>query len=119
MRHTIAFVVPTTAAAILIVIGISAYNGFAERRDFAAVIEQSRSASFDLSCASDGSLDKRGAGNCFDRNGYRFIREGLGTIIAKVAHDGSAEVVYRHNTADDGGTQADLHAARMALQDNR
>jgi hypothetical protein len=94
---------------------VAAYASHKERMASADIVANAHPIPFSLSCATDGSLDGRLAGNCFERNGYRFIREGLGTIIARTEPDGSAVVVYRKDTADDGGSLSQLKAARNAL----
>jgi hypothetical protein len=102
-------------ATVILCAALATYASYKERMAFTDVIANAHSIPFTLSCATDGSLDGRQAGNCFERNGYRFIREGLGTIIARTNPDGSAVVVYRRDTANDGGSLVQLEAARSAL----
>jgi hypothetical protein len=102
-------------ATVVLCAALATYTSYKERMAFTDVIANARSIPFTLSCATDGSLDGRQAGNCFEKNGYRFIREGLGTIIARTNPDGSAVVVYRKDTANDGGCLGQLEAARSAL----
>lgn len=104
-----------TIAAVIMAAAVAAYTSHKERMAFAEIVGDAYSIPFTLSCAADGSLDGRQAGNCFEKNGYRFIREGLGTIIARINPDGSAAIVYRKDTADDGGSLSQLKAARNAL----
>lgn len=104
-----------TIATVIMAAAIAAYASHKERVAFAEIVADAYSIPFTLSCAADGSLDGRQAGNCFERNGYRFIREGLGTIIARTNPDGSTSIVYRKDTADDGGSLSQLKAARNAL----
>lgn len=106
---TLAIATAISTAALM------AYFNHVERRTFAAIVENAHDMPFNLSCGNDGNLDGRQAGNCFEKAGYRFIREGLGTIIARTQPDGSAEVVYLRNTADDGGSLRQLESARIAL----
>ncbi len=94
---------------------MAAYFNLMERRTFAAIVENAHDMPFNLSCRNDGTLDGRQAGNCFEKAGYRFIREGLGTIIARTQPDGSAEVVYQSHTGNNGGSLRQLEAARIAL----
>lgn len=106
---TLAIASAMSAAALL------AYASYKENRAFTDIVEKAHSIPFNLSCQSDGNLGGRRAGNCFEKGGHRFIREGLGTIIARIQPDGSAEIVYRRNTAEDGGSPRRLEAARTAL----
>ncbi|MNU39078.1 hypothetical protein D3C71_277660 [compost metagenome] len=104
-----------TIATVIMAAAIAAYASYKERVTFAEIVADAYSIPFTLSCAADGSLDGRQAGNCFEKNGYRFIREGLGTIIARTNPDGSTSIVYRKDIADDGGSLSQLKAARNAL----
>lgn len=93
-------------------------NSRRDRLDLSVIAEISQSTSHDLSCSSDGRLDDRRAANCFERNGYRFIRDGAGTAIAWVGTDGQTELVYRTNMTKRFGSGRALGEARAALMDN-
>lgn len=102
-------------ATVILCAAIATYASHEKNIAFTDIVSDAHSIPFTLSCGSDGRLDSREAGNCFERNGYRFVREGLGTIIARTEPDGSAEIVYRKGTTDDGGSLSQLKAARSAL----
>jgi hypothetical protein len=50
--------------------------------------------------------------------GYRLFRDGLGTVIAKAANNGTATVVFRRGTPDDIGSARELYEAYMAIRNN-
>jgi hypothetical protein len=50
--------------------------------------------------------------------GYRLLRDGLGTVIAKVTKDGAVTVVFRRGTPDDIGSARELYEAYRAIRNN-
>lgn len=89
-----------------------------EKHELAAIAKIAEPIRFDLSCSSEGDLDTKRRGNCFERNGYRFIREGMGTSIARIDADGLAEIVYRIDMRNSFGSLDTLIRARVALNEN-
>jgi hypothetical protein len=112
------------AAAVLsiftIIVGstMAWYSMGADQRRYAELVEKTQSMPFTKSCASDGSALPDHGSNCIEVPGYRLLRDGLGTVIAKVTKDGAATVVFRRGTPDDIGSARELYEAYRAIRNN-
>lgn len=56
---------------------------------------------FDKSCLPDGSLVADGARNCLEKAGFRYIRIGLGTVIAQIEGGKPPVLIYRQRVSED------------------
>lgn len=90
----------------------------ADQRRYDELVEKTQSMPFTMSCASDGSVLPDHGRNCMTVPGYRLFRDGLGTVIAKVASDGATTVVFRRGTPDDIGGGMELYEAHKAIMYN-
>jgi hypothetical protein len=94
------------------------YSMGADQRRYAELVEKTQAMPFTKSCASDGSALLDRGQNCMEVPGYRLFRDGLGTVIAKVANGGEATVVFRSGTSDDIGSARELYEAYRAIRNN-
>lgn len=111
-----------TPMALLAIAGVMAAalfcwdtNSQRERLDLSTIAEIAGKTRFDLSCSPDGRLDDRRTANCFERNGYRFIRDGGSMVIAHVGTNGTVELVYNSDMTKRFSSIRALSEARTAL----
>lgn len=90
----------------------------ADQRRYDKLVEKTQSMSFTMSCAPDGSVLPDHVQNCMEVPGYRLFRDGLGTVITKVASDGTTTVVFRRGTPDDIDAGIERYEAYKAIMLN-
>jgi hypothetical protein len=109
--------VTTLSAGVFVIATIMALYPAADRSViYHDIVSRSRSMPFTLSCAPDGSVLPGQGTNCLEARGYRFVRDGLDTVIAKIAEDGTASVIFRGATPHYAGYQGGLWLASKALR---
>lgn len=116
MPNNFELVTTLSIGAIFVAAATVLYPMVERSREFGKVAEKVREMPFTKSCAPDGSTLSGPGSNCLEVADYRFIRDGLGTVIARVAKDGTATVVFRKDTPDDIGTAWDLNSAFKAIR---
>ncbi len=116
MPNNFELVATLSIGAIFAASATALYPTVEKSWEFAKVAEKVREMPFTKFCGTDGSILSGSGRNCLEVPGYRFIRDGLGTVIAMVAQDGTATVVFRRDTPDDIGTAWDLNFAFKAIR---
>jgi hypothetical protein len=118
MPNTFEAISVLTVGAITIFSIMTWFAATADQRRYDELVEKTQSMPFTMSCASDGSVLPDHGRNCMEVPGYRLFRDGLGTVIAKAANNGTATVVFRRGTPDDIGSARELYEAYMAIRNN-
>jgi hypothetical protein len=118
MPNTFEAISVLSVGAITIFSIMTWFAATADQRRYDELVEKTQSMPFTMSCASDGSVLPDHGRNCMEVPGYRFFRDGLGTVIAQVVNDGTATVVFRRGTPDDIGTDMELYEAYKAIMYN-
>lgn len=116
MPNSFELMTTLSITAITIATALAWYPAADGSRHYARIVEKTRSMPFTKSCSPDGSILPGPGSNCLEVPDYRFIRDGLGTVIARVAKDGTATVVFRKGTPDDMGSAGDLYLASKAIR---
>lgn len=103
-----------TVLAALMLLNVRGNDG----RIIDTIGERTKSLAFSSSCSPGGSLDPARGSNCLERNGYRYIRVGLGSVIVKVGARDQHSLVFSRTTPGSVDFSDILHGPYRATWDD-